>query len=174
MELTEADATFTFTGLDEKPVPSLLRGFSAPVILDDGAEPERLRFLMAHDSDSFVRWDAGQSYAAGLILSGIADGAEASGLVDAFDAVLNDTSLDQAFIAQVLTLPAESYIAQKMDPIDVDHIHQSRHFLRAHLGKSLEDTVVGALPEDFRPMNPTISMVPPWRGVRSRTWRSPI
>ncbi|MGI9494020.1 MAG: aminopeptidase N, partial [Geminicoccaceae bacterium] len=139
LELTEPETTFTFTGLEKKPVPSVLRGFSAPVILDDGADPERLRFLMAHDSDSFVRWDAGQTYAAGLILEGVAGDEQALGLVDAFRAILSDKSLDQAFIAQVLTLPAESYVAQKMDPIDVDHIHQSRRFLRVSLGQNLEE-----------------------------------
>ncbi len=138
LELTEVEATFTFVGLDQQPVPSLLRGFSAPVILEDDAKPEKLNFLMAHDSDSFVRWDAGQTYASGLILDGVADEVQAKGLVQAFETVLEDGSLDQAFVAQILTLPAESYIAQKMDPIDVDHIHRSRRFLRVELGRSLE------------------------------------
>ncbi len=138
LELTDVEENFTFTGLDEKPVPSLLRGFSAPVILDDGASPERLRFLMAHDSDSFVRWDAGQTYAAGLILDGVDRDEQITGMVEAFAAILDDTSLDQAFVAQALTLPAESYVAQKMDVIDVDHIHHSRRFLRVRLGQLLE------------------------------------
>ena len=139
LELTEPETTFTFTDLDQKPVPSLLRGFSAPAILNDSAEPERLRFQMAHDSDSFVRWDAGQTYAAGLILEGVAADEQVRGLADAFSAVLKDGSLDHAFVAQVLTLPAESYVAQKMDPIDVDHIHQSRRFLRVSLGRTMQD-----------------------------------
>lgn len=139
LELTKAEETFSFTGLEQKPVPSLLRGFSAPVILDDGSDPAQLQFLMAHDSDSFVRWDTGQTYASGLILKGVPDDDQTNGLVDAFERILNDGSLDHAFVAQVLTLPAESYVAQKMDPIDVDHIHQSRRFLRVGLGKSLED-----------------------------------
>jgi len=138
LELIEPETTFTFTGIDQKPVPSLLRGFSAPVILDDDGDPERLRFLMANDSDSFVRWDAGQIYAAGLILEGVDSDEQSRGLTDAFSAVLDDPSLDHAFVAQVLTLPAESYVAQKMDPIDVDHIHQSRRLLRVGLGKTLE------------------------------------
>ncbi len=138
LELTEAETTFTFVGLDQKPVPSLLRDFSAPVILGDDGDPERLRFLMANDSDSFVRWDAGQTYASGLILEGVNGDRKPQGLIDAFDAILDDPSLDHAFVAQVLTLPAESYVAQKMDPIDVDHIHQSRRHLRVDLGRVLE------------------------------------
>jgi aminopeptidase N len=138
LELTEPEQSFTFIGLDDEPVPSLLRGFSAPVILDDGADQERLRFLMAHDSDSFVRWDAGQTYAAGLILDGIDRDEPSAGLVEAFAAILDDASLDNAFVAQALTLPAESYVAQKMDPIDVDHIHHSRKVLRTTLGTTLE------------------------------------
>ncbi|MGI9436770.1 MAG: aminopeptidase N [Geminicoccaceae bacterium] len=141
LELTKAETTFTFVGLDEKPVPSLLRGFSAPVILDDGADRERLRFLMAHDSDSFVRWEAGQTYATGLILDGIAEPqmlALDQGLADAFRAILGDSDLDHAFVAHAVTLPAESFVAQQMDPIDVDGIHETRRFLRRALGEMLE------------------------------------
>ena len=139
LELTEAEATFTFTGLDQKPVPSLLRGFSAPVILESSGDAEQLRFSMAYDSDSFVRWDAGQTYAAGLILDGVDQDEQIKGLYEAFMAILEDSSLDHAFVAQALTLPAESYVAQQMDPIDVDHIHRARRFLRARLGQQLED-----------------------------------
>ncbi len=139
LELTEAETTFVFTGLDHRPVPSLLRGFSAPVILETGVEADQLRFSMAHDSDSFVRWDAGQTYAACLVLEGVDQDQQAAGLLEAFSAILEDEALDHAFIAQALTLPAESYIAQKMSPIDVDHIHRTREFLKESLGQGLED-----------------------------------
>ena len=138
LELTEAETTFTFVGLDEKPVPSLLRGFSAPVILDGEPDPDQLRFLMAHDQDSFVRWDAGQTYATNLILATDAVKHDLDrGLLDAFEAVLGDESLDHAFQALALTLPAESFVAQRMDPIDVDGIHAARCALRANLGREL-------------------------------------
>ncbi|NJO37996.1 MAG: aminopeptidase N, partial [Rhizobiales bacterium] len=138
LELTDAEATFTFQGLAERPIPSLLRGFSAPVILETEPSSEKLRFLMAHDSDSFVRWDAGQTYATSLILA--TRGVEREldlGLREAFEAILDDGSLDTAFQALALTLPAESYVAQQMEVIDVDGIHGARQALRAGLGRKL-------------------------------------
>ena len=146
LELTDEETTFTFTGLDEKPVPSLPRGFSAPIILETEPNPEKLRFLMAHDADSFVRWDAGQTYATTLVLDQAADTtADAAGreldlgIRDAFEAVLGDDGLDHAFKALVLTLPAESYVAQQMEVIDVDGIHTARRALRAGLGRELAE-----------------------------------
>ncbi|MGI9488190.1 MAG: aminopeptidase N [Geminicoccaceae bacterium] len=141
LELTEAETTFTFEGLSEKPVPSFPRDFSAPVIVDGEANTEKLRFLMAHDSDSFVRWDAGQTYATSLVL----DQAEAPsrprqldpGIREAFEAVLDDEELEHAFVALMLTLPAESYVAQQMSTIDVDGIHAARRSLRSALGREL-------------------------------------
>ncbi|MEZ5935053.1 MAG: aminopeptidase N [Alphaproteobacteria bacterium] len=141
LELTDAETTFTFDGLSEKPVPSLLRGFSAPVILEGEPAAEQLRFLMAHDGDSFVRWDAGQRYATSLILASRAtrgvDRELDHGLREAFEAVLDDESFDHAFQALALTLPAESYVAQQMEVIDVDGIHAARRALRTGLGQTL-------------------------------------
>ena len=139
LELTQAETTFAIKGLTEKPVPSLPRGFSAPVIVEAQPDAATLRFLMAHDSDSFVRWDAGQTYATSLILADAATCELDKGLRDAFEAVVHDESLDHAFKALVLTLPAESYVAQQMDPIDVDGIHLSRKALRVGLGRELSD-----------------------------------
>ncbi|MGI9417812.1 MAG: aminopeptidase N [Geminicoccaceae bacterium] len=138
LELTDEKTTFAFTGLAEKPVPSYPRGFSAPVIVDGEPSPEKLRFLMAHDSDSFVRWDAGQTYATSLMTRGVKRELDL-GLREAFDAVLGDQELDHAFKALMLTLPAESYVAQQMDPIDVDGIHAARRALRSALGRELAD-----------------------------------
>ena len=138
LELTEGETTFTFTGFAAKPVPSLPRGFSAPVIMKSEPAPETLRFLMAHDSDSFVRWDAGQTYATSLILgSDVARRDLDPGLREAFEAILDDQSLDHAYQALALTLPAESYVAQQMNPIDVDGIHAARRELRTALGREL-------------------------------------
>ena len=146
LELTDEETTFTFTGLDEKPVPSLPRGFSAPIILETEPSSEKLRFLMANDGDSFVRWDAGQTYATTLILNQAADASTDAvereldlGIRDAFEAVLGDDGLDHAFKALVLTLPAESYVAQQMEVIDVDGIHAARRALRAGLGQALAE-----------------------------------
>jgi aminopeptidase N len=143
LEVTEAEQRFTFTGLAERPTASLLRGFSAPVILDSAADDADLRFLMAHDPDPFVRWESGQSYALKLMLGLVAarrrgrEPALDEALTDAFERTLADPDLDPAFVAQALSLPAEGYVGQQMAEIDVDGIHGAREFLRTALGRGL-------------------------------------
>src|SRR5690606_15002741 len=146
LELTEAEQRFTFADVPERPVPSLLRGFSAPVNLESDLTDADRRFLMAHDPDPFVRWESGQSYALKLML-GLIDGRRAGhplrlddGLADAFARTLADRSQDHAFVAQALTLPSETYVAEQMAEIDVDGIHAVREFLRTALGERLAGT----------------------------------
>jgi aminopeptidase N len=143
LELSKAEQRFTFTDVPERPVPSLLRGFSAPVILESDAEDGDWRFLMAHDPDPFVRWESGQSYALELMLGLVAERRAGrplrldDGLADAFASILADPALDPAFVAQALMLPSETYVAEQMAEIDVDGIHEVREFLRAALGERL-------------------------------------
>jgi aminopeptidase N len=143
LELRRAEQNFTFVNLPEAPTLSLLRGFSAPVILESDADDARLRFLMAHDTDPFVRWEAGQTYALQLMLGLIEEhrrGRELTvddGLIEAFAATLGARGHDPAFIAEALTLPSETYVGQHMDEIDVDSIHVVREFLRAAIGRRL-------------------------------------
>jgi aminopeptidase N len=144
LELDQAEQSFTFTGVPAAPVPSLLRGFSAPVVLDAGLGDEALRFLMAHDFDPFVRWEAGHSYATRLMLALIGARSEGRpptpdrGLADAFVATLAAPGLERAFVAQALVLPAESYVGEQMAVIDVDGIHAVRELLRRTLGERLQ------------------------------------
>ena len=79
LELDQAEQSFIFVDVPAAPVPSLLRGFSAPVILDAGQDDEELRFLMANDPDPFVRWEAGHSYATRLMLALIGARSRGSG-----------------------------------------------------------------------------------------------
>jgi aminopeptidase N len=143
LELTEAEHRFTFNNLPERPVPSLPRDFSAPVIIESDVDDADLRLLMAHDPDPFVRWESGQSYALKLMLGLIAEHRAGralrldDGLADAFAASLADAELDHAFRAQTLTLPSETYVAERMAQIDVDAIHAVREFFRAALGARL-------------------------------------
>ena len=143
LELRRAEERFTFIELPEAPTPSLLRGFSAPVILAGDDDDARLRFRMARDRDAFVRWEAGQSYALKLMLGLIEarrHGRELTlddGLATAFAETLDAPDLDPAFVAQALALPSESYIGEQMAEIDVDGIHAVREDLRAALGRRL-------------------------------------
>lgn len=140
--VTEAQQDFVFVDVPAAPTPSLLRGFSAPVRLS-GIGPDRLRFLAAHDTDPFVRWESGQQYATQLILRLIAEGHGAAalvldpGLLEAKRATLLTSDTDPAFAAEVLALPSEAYLADQMEVVDVDAIHALREGLRRALGQSL-------------------------------------
>jgi aminopeptidase N len=143
LELDAVEQLFTFVDVPKRPVPSLLRGFSAPVILESDLDDADRRFLMAHDPDPFVRWESGQSYALELMLGLVAERRAGrplrldDGLADAFASILADPALDPAFVAQALMLPSETYVAEQMAEIDVDGIHEVREFLRAALGERL-------------------------------------
>ena len=137
--LDAAERSFTFEDVAAPPVPSLLRGYSAPVRLS-GVSNERLRFLATHDGDKFVRWDSLQSYATGLILERVAQASEApldSGLADALAAALAQADADPAFAAEALALPSEAYVADQMEIADPDAIHAVRQAMRRQIGARL-------------------------------------
>ncbi|MGB1254549.1 MAG: aminopeptidase N [Thiolinea sp.] len=156
LQMTEAKQSFVFANVDEKPVPSLLRGFSAPVRLEYDYSEAELIFLMKHDSDAFNRWDAGQRLAMGTFLRLLKahQSGEALGLghdfIEAFQAVLNDSSLDYALRAEALSLPSMSDIIEVARPADPEAIHTVREFVYATLAKALRmdlDSAYNALQE---------------------------
>jgi len=143
--LKKHEQSFVFENVPEQPVPSLLRGFSAPVKLDHAYSGAELAVLMAHDSDSFVRWEAAQTFVQREILR-IVDVLAAGGepdldpsLVDAFRVLLDDVETDPALIAETIALPDEAYLAELVDTIDVDVIHAARRFVKSTLAVRLED-----------------------------------
>ncbi len=105
----------------------------------------QLQFLMAHDSDAFARWEAGQQLAVKLILAAIADHRAGRplgldrGLVDAVARILDDRTLDPAFVTQALSLPSESYVGELMAEIDPSAIHEAREHLRRGLATALAE-----------------------------------
>jgi aminopeptidase N len=123
-------------------VPTLLRGFSAPVRLDFAYSDAELAFLLANDSDPFNRWEAGQRLALGVLGKNIAllqNGGTLAldqSLADAFVQTLRDRKLDRSLIAQALTLPDEDYIAGQMAVVDPEAIHAARQFLRRALAQA--------------------------------------
>jgi aminopeptidase N len=141
--LEQKAQSFTFHGIDSRPVPSLLRGFSAPVKLEYPYSADELAFLMTHDSDAFVRWEAAQLLAQREILGNVARRADGEDmvlgqrLIDAFAALLADHDSDPALLAEALTLPDEDYLAQQMQVIDVDGIHAARQFVKSGLAAAL-------------------------------------
>ena len=159
LELTEAEQTFVFTGLAEEPVPSLLRGFSAPVKLEMERSKAAFALQMAHDGDPFNRWDAGQQLALELLVDA-ADRAhlgEPTFLDPEFSAawgrVLADDGLDGSLRAQALLLPAERVIAQEMDVIHPDAIHTAREAMVAALASEHRDALWGTY-EALAPSGP--------------------
>jgi aminopeptidase N len=132
--LEEASARFVFEDVPSPPVPSLLRGFSAPVKLTFARDREELAFLMARDSDPVMRWDAGQELAMQLLLALAADAAAGRELkldpllVSAFGGVLKDSSLDGSMKALALALPGETLIAQELAEVDPAAVHRARRF----------------------------------------------
>jgi aminopeptidase N len=159
--ITEASQDFTFLNVPEPPVPALLRGFSAPVKLRMDYSRDELMFLMSHDSDGFVRWEAGQQ----LSLAIINEGLEAwraqreisvdQRLVSAFrtvlEASLNDVTLDKAMVANLLLLPAEAYISELATVVEVDGIHHVREFVRKHLAVELRELFAQAYLQNQNP-----------------------
>jgi aminopeptidase N len=138
--LTEAEQSFTFEDIDTEPVPSLLRGFSAPVVLDDGLDDAALLTLLRHDRDPFNRWEAGQRLALRRILAALPPDQPAeldAAFVDAMREVLRHPALDPAFKALVMVLPDEAYIAEQMSPVDPLRIHAVREAMRAQLARDL-------------------------------------
>jgi aminopeptidase N len=146
--LTEARQQFRFQGLTAAPVPSLLRGFSAPVRLQFPYSDADLAFLMGRDSDAFNRWEAGQTLATRLILAMAADRAAGRAMqvpdafVDAAARILARSGEDRALAALALALPLESYIGQQMAVVDVDGIHEARLLLRRTLGRRLREPLL--------------------------------
>jgi len=139
LELRAARETFRFCDVAVEPVPSLLRGFSAPVRVEGVWSDADLAFLAAHDGDAFNRWEAGQQLALRDMLRLVEDhraGRELelpADLLRAFRNTLLSRDLDDAFLARALVLPTESYVADQMAEVDVDGIHFVRRFLRQSL-----------------------------------------
>ncbi|QLF94772.1 aminopeptidase N [Pseudomonas sp. ABC1] len=143
LALTEAEQSFVFVDVEARPLPSLLRGFSAPVKLEFPYSRDQLLFLMQHDSDGFNRWEAGQQLAVQVLqeLIGQYRAGEALSLdprlFDALRTVLADEALDPAMVAEVLSLPSEAYLTEISDVADVDAIHAAREFARKAIAEAL-------------------------------------
>jgi len=150
LSLTKQQEKFEFVNVAQRPVPSLLRGFSAPVNLRFNFTDAELTHLMAHDADPFNRWEAGQRLALNLLLQGIGEfrAGRAPRFPDtftkAFARVLADAPNDPAFAAEALGPPSEGYIAEQMDEIDPDAIHSVRRSLRKHLATALRTELLAA------------------------------
>jgi aminopeptidase N len=138
--LHHADQAFVFAGIDEPPVASLMRGFSAPVQLEDDAGDAELLVLLSHDPDPFNRWEAGQRLMLSRLLAAVNAGGDPeldAALGQGLRGVLLDPSLDAALKELILTLPSENVIAEQVDQVDPQRIHAVREAMRAQLASAL-------------------------------------
>ena len=150
LELRAKEERFRFVDIPVRPVPSLLRGFSAPVKVGYGYNDEEIMFLMAHDSDGFNRWDAAQTLAQRILMALVSKpGADVpDGFLTAFRRALLDREADKRLLAEVLSLPTESYLGDQMKTVDVDGIHRARERLRGYLGGRLRDELAAVFQEN--------------------------
>jgi aminopeptidase N len=145
--LEQASGSVTFRNVRSRPIPSLLRGFSAPVRLGFELAPEDLLVLFRYDPDPFNRWQAAQTFALRLLIAGV-DAAKSLGkpqpdprFAEALGSLL-ETSADDAFAAQVMALPSETDIAREIgSDIDPDAILAARRVLRASVGRRIDTTL---------------------------------
>ncbi len=157
LELTKAKQTFTFNRVTSKPTPSLLRNFSAPVVMEYDYTDQELAKLMAHDSDAFNRWEAGQRLATQRLLKLIkqVQAGEMLSLDDLFinalRTTLNDQKLDPSFRAVVLTLPSELMLAEQCAVIDPQAIHTARQFMRKTISEGLKADFIAAYAANLTP-----------------------
>jgi len=150
LELTKDKQTFRFDQVTRKPIPSLLRNFSAPVELEYSYTDDELAHLMAHDSDAFNRWEAGQRLAIKRLLN-IINNIRNNGqlvldelFINTMRTTLNDQSLDPSFREVVLTLPSELMLAEQCEVIDPQAIHTARKFVRNTLSEKLKAYFIAA------------------------------
>ena len=148
LELNQQAQSFVFDGVDMPPVPSLLRGFSAPVRLEFAYSDAELAFLMAHDGDDFNRWEAGQRLMTQVLLRLVADVQAENALVldaglsAAFGHALHDKNLSARMKADLLMVPSEAWLAEQMQEVDPLAIHQARRFLRRALAEAWEESLL--------------------------------
>ena len=156
LELLEDEQTFTFENIRERPVPSIARGFSAPIKLEIERGRDELAFLMANDSDPFNRWEAGQTFSKGVLLELVGQALKGGeleldpALVHAFRKVLSDSRLDGSIKALTLSLPSEELLSQELSPVHPDAVHRARNFVVRELGAALREDWMSAYAQNSR------------------------
>jgi aminopeptidase N len=137
--LDDARAEITFSVTGERPVLSINRGFSAPVIVNTNRSAADLAFLSAHDDDPFARYEAMQQLMLDTLVASVAEGrGDHAPVIDAVRRTLDDPALDAAFVAEAVLLPSESFVGDQMQVVDPDAIFRAREALRRDLGRELE------------------------------------
>jgi len=154
IELTESEQQITFINVSTEPMPSLLRGFSAPVILNYNYSESDLAFLAANDDDPFNRWESIQRMFVGAVLATL-QGKDCAQSCDAIagvvEQILGNDTLDPAYKALTLTMPGEGYIAEQLTEVDPIKVRSARNAVRSELAHRLEMSFVSCFEQSCRP-----------------------
>ena len=137
IELKDQTQTLIFENISSRPILSINRDFSAPIILDFEQSLENLSFLLEYDDNPFNQWEAGQKIAIQMILSGVSPSEE---LLNIYQGLLLNPHLDPAFKDLVFTLPSETYLHEQVQLVNPQEIHQARNRFRKSIADSLIDT----------------------------------
>jgi aminopeptidase N len=142
LELTDREQIFVFENINERPVASLLRDFSAPIYLQFPHDDKELAFLATHDSDLFNRWDALQQISTRLLVSAAksrqsVDASLAAPITQIFSDALKDVSLDPSYVELLLSLPTEGILAEHLDEVNPDYIRVARNSFKEILANAL-------------------------------------
>ncbi|KAL8196250.1 hypothetical protein R6Q57_025250 [Mikania cordata] len=154
LRVTKGEEEFIFSDVTQKPIPSLLRGYSAPICLQSDLTDANIFFLLAHDSDEFNRWEAGQILGRKLMLSQVVNFQKRNALildplfVHGIKCILLDLSLDKEFIAKAITLPGEGEIMDMMEVADPDAVHAVRKFITKQLAFELKQKFLNLVKEN--------------------------
>ncbi|MDB5667380.1 MAG: aminopeptidase [Alphaproteobacteria bacterium] len=136
--LEDARTELVFDGLGERPILSINRGFSAPVIVETNRSAADLAFLSARDDDPFARYEAMQQLMLDTLIASINGGGDRSAVIEAVEQTLRDATLDPAFVGEAVLLPSEAFIGDNLPVVDPEAVHSSREALRRALGEQLE------------------------------------
>jgi aminopeptidase N len=147
IDIKEKNQWFSFEAVDQEPLVSAFRGFSAPIILKTDLGDQELATLMSCDTDPFNRWEAGQQYATRIMLGMIEAAGEQStiqlaGLMDACQKILSDKEMDCSLIAEMMILPSEKYLGEMLDRVDVHRIRAVREAVRHSMAEANEELLV--------------------------------
>ncbi len=154
LEMTGTEQSFSFQDLAARPVPSILRGFSAPVILDRTTTTEQRAFLLAHDTDPFNKWEAGRTLAKDVLARMVTDNAAPGpAYLDALERVARDEELDPAFRALALRLPSDDDMAQTLFDSGVTPDPLAIRTARERLALALGQHLRSVLPDLYEAMN---------------------
>ena len=136
LELTQAEQSWLVQNISAKPVLSINRDFSAPIILEHKQSEDELLSLLAEDTDPFSRWESAQKLAQQMILAGRLPNTK---LIDAYRVILQDPHLDPAFKELIFTLPAETYLYEQCKVVEPQEIHWARRRFKTALAQALHD-----------------------------------